>query len=209
MHFKKYKNQAVLSNRKWSETTTGPSHKVSSCFVSIRLLHSVSSDDEVVLHYTYGELPSVIKRIPWLTDSNKLIQAICFDPTATWLLVVSIDGSLYIIPALSLADKKQKIDCKWSLNDLTHFPKHSQTPDSKPTCVVWWQTLDSNQNALVGYESGAIALVSLTDGRCLGCCAISEAVTRLSLCQDNTLDSVSLLVLFKTICVVVYFLCFW
>jgi hypothetical protein len=188
---------------------------------------SVSSDDEVVLHYTYGELPSVIKRIPWLTDSNKLIQAICFDPTATWLLVVcestcttpknqanpfiftAIDGSLYIIPALSLADKKQKIDCKWSLNDLTHFPKHSQTPDSKPTCVVWWQTLDSNQNALVGYESGAIALVSLTDGRCLGCCAISEAVTRLSLCQDNTLDSVSLLVLFKTICVVVYFLCFW
>jgi hypothetical protein len=88
MHFKKYKNQAVLSNREWSETTTGPSHKVSSCFVSIRLLHSVSSDDEVVLHYTYGELPSVIKRIPWLTDSNKLIQAICFDPTATWLLVV-------------------------------------------------------------------------------------------------------------------------
>jgi hypothetical protein len=60
--------------------------------------------------------------------------------------------------------------------------------------VVWWQTLDSNQNALVGYESGAIALVSLTDGRCLGCCAISEAVTRLSLCQDNTLDSVSLLI---------------
>jgi hypothetical protein len=53
-----------------------------------QLLALVTSDDEVVLHYTYGELPSVIKRIPWLTDSNKLIQAICFDPTATWLLVV-------------------------------------------------------------------------------------------------------------------------
>lgn len=168
-----------------------------------------------MLHYTYGELPPVVKRVPWLTDSSKVIQAICFDPTATWLLVVckfhnnhktidhsitfltAIDGSLYIIPALSLTDKKQRIDCKWSLNDLTHFPKHSQTPDSKPTCIVWWQTLDCNQNALVGYESGAIALVSLTDGRCLGCCAISEAVTRLSLCQDNTLDSVSLLVVFQ------------
>nr|XP_015840194.1 PREDICTED: uncharacterized protein LOC103312885 [Tribolium castaneum] len=159
-----------------------------------QLLALITSDNDVVLHYTYGELSPVIKRVPWLSDSNKVIQAICFDPTATWLLVVSIDGSLYIIPALSLTDKKQKIDCKWSLNDVTHFPKHSQTPDSKPTCVVWWQTLDCNQNALVGYESGAIALISLTDGRCLGCCAISEAVTRLSLCQDNTLDSVSLLI---------------
>lgn len=101
---------------------------------------------------------------------------------------------MYIIPALSLTDRKQKIDCKWSLTDLTHFPKHSQTPDSKPTALVWWQTLESNQNALVGYENGAIALISLTDGRCLGCCAIPETITSLALCQDNTLDSVSLLV---------------
>lgn len=101
---------------------------------------------------------------------------------------------MYIIPALSLVDKRQKVDCKWSLNDVTHFPKHTQIPESKPTCLVWWQTLDCNQNALVGYENGDIALVSLTDGRCLGCCSIPEPVSRLYLCQDNTLETVSLLV---------------
>lgn len=48
----------------------------------------ISSDGDVVLHYTYGELTPVIKRIPWLNDCRKTIEAICFDPTATWLLAV-------------------------------------------------------------------------------------------------------------------------
>lgn len=91
-------------------------------------------------------------------------------------------------------DKKQKIDCKWSLNDVTHFHKHNLTPNVLPTSIVWWQTLDSNQNALVGYENGAIVLISLTDGRYLGCCTITESVKQLCLCQDNSLDTVSLLV---------------
>lgn len=153
----------------------------------------------------------MVKRIPWFSDKYKNIQAVCFDPSASWLLVVcksnptksqlqlishisAIDGSLYIIPALSLVDKKQKIDCKWSLSDVTHFPKHSQTPNVKPTCVVWWQTLDCNQNALVGFENGAIVVISLTDGRCLGSCTISEAVSELTLYQENGSDIVSLLV---------------
>lgn len=46
------------------------------------------SDGDVVLYYTYGDLTPVLKRIPWFNDSRKVIQAICFDPTATWLLVV-------------------------------------------------------------------------------------------------------------------------
>lgn len=46
------------------------------------------SDGDIVLHYTYGELTPVLKRVPWFTDNHKLIQAICFDPSATWLLVV-------------------------------------------------------------------------------------------------------------------------
>lgn len=101
---------------------------------------------------------------------------------------------MYIIPALSLVDKRQVIDCKWSTNDLTYFPKPNQAPDGKPTSLVWWQTLDSNQNALVGYETGAIALISLTDGRFLGSCSISEPVKELYLCQDKEIKAASLLV---------------
>lgn len=77
---------------------------------------------------------------------------------------------------------------------MTQFPKHQLTPIAKPTCVVWWQTLDCNQNALISYESGELALISLTDGRCLGNTAISESIVGMVLCQDNSLDIVCLLV---------------
>lgn len=109
-------------------------------------------------------------------------------------LFTALDSTVFIVPALALVDNSQKIDCKWAINDLTQFPKHQLTPTAKPTSIVWWQTLDCNQNALVGYESGEIALISLTDGRCLGNTAITESVTDLVLCQDNGSDTVFLLV---------------
>ncbi|KAF5306974.1 hypothetical protein FQR65_LT07196 [Abscondita terminalis] len=159
-----------------------------------QLLALVTEDGDIILHYIYGELPAVIKHLPWFNDSCKKIQAICFDPTSTWLLAVGLDSSLWIIPALSLVDKRQRIDCKWSVTDLTHFTKPQQTSDSKPLCIVWWQTLDCNQNALIGYEDGTIVLICLTDGRCLATCKISDSITKLYLCQDNSLDCVSLLI---------------
>lgn len=88
------------------------------------------------------------------------------------------------------------------MSDLTHFPKHQHTPSSKPSAVLWWQTLDCNQNAMVGYETGEIALISLTDGRCLGTCSVRQSVQSLALCYDNKPDIVSLLVR------CVFFLCF-
>lgn len=108
-----------------------------------------------------------------------------------------MDSTVFIIPALALVDKTQKIDCKWAINDLTQFPKHQQTPTAKPTFVIWWQTIDCNQNALVSYDSGEIALISLTDGRCVGNTAINESVVEMVMCQDNSMDIVCLLVSLK------------
>ncbi|XP_057652123.1 uncharacterized protein LOC130891409 isoform X2 [Diorhabda carinulata] len=159
-----------------------------------QILALLTSEGDIVLYYIYGELAPVLRRIPWFNDTFKQIEAICFDPSATWLLVVSLDCSFYIIPALGLVDKKQKIDCKWSLNDLTYFPRPVQIPDSKPTSVIWWQTLDWNQNALVGFENGTIVLISLTDGRCLGSCNISEAVEALNICHENNSETICLLI---------------
>ncbi|KAF7273866.1 hypothetical protein GWI33_013444 [Rhynchophorus ferrugineus] len=163
-----------------------------------QILALVTTTNEIVLYYCYGELPPVLKRIPWIGDSSKDIQAICFDSTATWLLIVCLDSSLYIIPALYIVDKKQKIDCKWSLSDITHFPKISPLPNFLPTCCIWWQTLECNQNALVGFDCGNIVLVSLTDGRVLGGCTIPEPVKKLHLCLDNIKEVVSLLVTGET-----------
>ncbi|XP_030764189.1 uncharacterized protein LOC115888568 isoform X2 [Sitophilus oryzae] len=159
-----------------------------------QILALITKENEIILYYCYGELPPVLKRIPWIGDSSKNIQAVCFDSTATWLLIVCLDSSVYIIPALHIVDKKQKIDCKWSLSDITHFPKISLLPNALPTSCAWWQTLECNQNALVGFDSGNILLVSLTDGRVLGGCSIPEAVTTLQICLDNVKEIISLLV---------------
>lgn len=102
--------------------------------------------------------------------------------------------SLYILSALNIVDNKQKIDCKWSLNDVTCFARHEKTPNSKPTCVIWWQTLDCNQNAIIGHEDGNVSFISLTDGQNLGVCTITEPVAYLNICQDYNLDNITLLV---------------
>ncbi|XP_044753583.1 uncharacterized protein LOC123312995 [Coccinella septempunctata] len=159
-----------------------------------QLLALVTRNRDVILHYSYGEFPIVLKRIQWFVTNNKNIQALCFDPTATWLLIICSDSSLHIVPFLSLVDRKQKVDCKWSISDLTHFFKPPQSPDCKPTSLVWWQTLDSNQNALVGYENGVIVLISLTDGRLISTCTVNETITELNLRHDNNLDACFLLI---------------
>lgn len=159
-----------------------------------QLLALVTQDGDLVLHYNFGGVPPILKHIPWYTDSEKVIQNICFDPSATWLLVTTTDVSLYIIPALNIVDPKQKIDCKWSLSDATFFPRHDKTPNVKPLCIIWWQTLDSNQNAIIGHDDGSISFVSLTDGQNIGLCNIASPVQSLNICQDNHLDSVTLLI---------------
>ncbi|KAH1017237.1 hypothetical protein HUJ05_007910 [Dendroctonus ponderosae] len=161
------------------------------------ILALITCDNEIVLYYSYGDLSPVVKIIPWFSDSSKSIQATCLDPTATWLLITCLDSSLYIVPALHIVDKKQKIDCKWSLTDVTAFPKTSNLPNL-PTCCVWWQTLESNQNALIGFDTGQILVVSLTDGRVLGGCHVTEPVVKLYISVDNVKDIVSLLISCKS-----------
>lgn len=115
--------------------------------------------------------------------------------TVFWYFYLATDVSLYIIPALNIVDHKQKIDCKWSLSDVTFFARHEKTPNIKPTCIIWWQTLDCNQNAILGHEDGTISFVSLTDGQNIGACNVSSPVKHLHICQDNNLDAVTLLVI--------------
>lgn len=69
-----------------------------------------------------GNKQSVIKRIPWYRAPNRAIAALCFDPTGSWLLTATVDGSLYIIPALALLDDEHTIDHKWSIEDATQLP---------------------------------------------------------------------------------------
>lgn len=63
----------------------------------------------------------IIKRIPWFHESHRAITAFCFDPTGSWLLTASVDGTLFIVPSLILMDDRHVTNDKWSINDITRI----------------------------------------------------------------------------------------
>jgi hypothetical protein len=116
------------------------------------------------------------------------------------------DGSIFIIPALSLVDPNAVLDHRWSSTDLTSFPSpllHANPSNSgitniqrsHPTSVVWWQSLlECHHVAIMGTDCGDIIFVSLTTGLQVGITFVQATVEMLHICQDNSLDSVFLLV---------------
>lgn len=74
----------------WCKNTTSYCYRVSFTKIMLEIyIHTYFfRDSAIVLHYTYGAFVPLLKQIPWFTDTCKSIEAICFDPSATWLLVV-------------------------------------------------------------------------------------------------------------------------
>lgn len=117
------------------------------------------------------------------------------------------DGSIFIVPALSLVDPNAVLDHRWSTSDLTTFPSpllqsNSSSnssvpliPRSRPTSIVWWQSLlECHHVAIMGTESGDLIFISLTTGLQVGITFVRATVSMLHICQDNSLDSIFLLV---------------
>lgn len=88
---------------------------------------------EIFLYYKKDSISTpIIKRIPWFQGSHKQISALCFHSLGSWLLCASIDGSVYIIPALCLIEENCDLDKRWTSNDITSFPSiSSQSSHSK------------------------------------------------------------------------------
>lgn len=69
-------------------------------------------------------------------------------------------------------------------------------PCPYPTSVVWWQTLNSKQSAIIGYSDGSICMVRLEpDCPLIANTSISRgAVIKMVICKDSTMNNVSLMV---------------
>lgn len=93
----------------------------------------MTGNAEIFLYYKKDSVPTaVIKRIPWFQGSHKQISALCFNFMGSWLLSTSVDGSVYIIPALYFVDENCEKDRRWTSDDITSFPPiSSQSSHSK------------------------------------------------------------------------------
>lgn len=82
-----------------------------------------TSNSDIILYLKKQfSSPPVIKRIPWFQGSHKQIATFCFDPYGIWLLCITLDSSLYIVPALALINEENYIiDKKWKTDDVTYI----------------------------------------------------------------------------------------
>ncbi len=56
--------------------------------------------DEILLRYSIAGKAPLVKQLSWIP--GKTIIAMCFDPTVTWLLVLTHEPDIYLVPAFSI-----------------------------------------------------------------------------------------------------------
>lgn len=152
---------------------------------------------EIFLYYKKNSTSiAIIRRIPWFQGSHKQISALCFHSMGSWLLSTSVDGSVYIIPALCFVDENCEKDKRWTSDDITSFPSiSSQSSHSKPTAIVWWQsTLIPAEIGIIGTEYGEIIFINLETGHQTNVTQIKGNIISLHICRDQSNDIVSLLI---------------
>ncbi|XP_059060300.1 uncharacterized protein LOC131853429 [Achroia grisella] len=118
------------------------------------------------------------------------IHSMCFEPSGTWLLLLS-DHNVLLIPFLPIFVPENTFDCKWSLSGLSVFPFDS---NPKPSSVVWWLTKESQNIIIVGSKSGAIRFYSLESQETIAECKVSSEIIDLQMCFDDSLDLLALLI---------------
>lgn len=98
-----------------------------------------------------------------------------------------------IVENNNLNDVEQQSDTDTTVN---HESEKNANPCPFPTSVVWWQTLNLKQSAIIGYSDGSICMVKLEpDCPLIANTSISRgAVVKMVICKDSTMNNVSLMV---------------
>ncbi|OAD60135.1 X-linked retinitis pigmentosa GTPase regulator like protein [Eufriesea mexicana] len=173
-------------------------HHSAQCEYGKKLFLALTTGNAEIFLYYKKDLVSaaIIKRIPWFQGSHKQISALCFHFMGSWLLSTSVDGSVYIIPALCFVDENCEKDKRWTTDDITSFPSiSSQSSHSKPTAIVWWQsTIVPAEIGIIGTEYGEIIFINLESGHQTNVTQIVGNIVSLHICRDQSNDIVSLLI---------------
>lgn len=81
-----------------------------------------TNNAEIIFYFKRKSCLPVVKKIPWFQGSHKQIAAFCFDSSGAWLLCIALDGSSYVLPALTLFDENYVVDKRWKTDDATYIP---------------------------------------------------------------------------------------
>lgn len=102
----------------------------------------VTLKESIILRYVTETADVILRRVDWFQQNEKIIQDVAFDPSSTWLLVLCLDNTLHIVPALGICDKSLSYKCIFTPNDITSFivpfigPHECPNPQKCPNHVT-------------------------------------------------------------------------
>ncbi|KAL5013415.1 hypothetical protein ScPMuIL_007685 [Solemya velum] len=158
------------------------------------LLALLCSNGYIVLRHSNGGKQPVVRELPWPRD--RPVSCLCFDPTVTWLLVVTHDASVFIVPVLHLMDPKAKINQLWDMEDVTAIP--FKTIKGNPSAVSWWHSLDGQQLGIIATMAGEVFFLDLLKKKVVAQSVVEDHVVNLELVEDDQLVTAYLLITGKT-----------
>ncbi|XP_015916558.2 uncharacterized protein [Parasteatoda tepidariorum] len=153
----------------------------------------VCSNGYILFRYVCNKWDSpLMRQLCWFNNPGKVIKALCFDPSGLWLLIVTQDASLYILPAFSFFNPDTKISANWKVDNLTEIKLPGKRASF--TSVQWWQTHAGEHIAIIGSELGEISFVNLVNKKEVGGTYITIGISALDILYDESHDTTYLLI---------------
>lgn len=162
-----------------------------------QILALVCSNGHLVLYLRHmRDLRPRLWSLPWSTP-RKLhhhgdIVALCMDPPATTLVLVTANGALHTWDISPFLDEGTPDDKRSVVDDTRAI--HLFGDRGTPTCVCWWQTLKGVPVAVVGTELGEVCFIDLVGRRQVASTAIGQAVVDVQVVMSTVRSITHLLV---------------
>lgn len=112
LHLKTLINNVEIKLATATDVTNGSKNQI---------LCIVTTKDQIIFRYVTETAEVFIKKLGWFHQNEKVIQDVAFDPSSTWLLVLCLDNTLHIVPAMGICDKSIPFKCIFTPNEITSF----------------------------------------------------------------------------------------
>ena len=138
-----------------------------------------------------------LREISWFSSESLAPQAIAFNPLGDYALVLTSGFQLLVISILRLVPenrvfgKQESSGLGWEKEVLTRvFPGPGEEAWGPPTSLLWWETSDFLQLALVGTHAGFLVVINLVSQTLVGSCKVSGPILQLEVVVDSAMDCV-------------------
>ncbi|KAG8181594.1 hypothetical protein JTE90_013556 [Oedothorax gibbosus] len=156
------------------------------------ILALVCDNGYVVFRHISTNLKApVVRQLCWFNNKEKEIKTLCFDSSGTWLLTITQDATLYIIPTFSVTKVENKSG-HWKTDNVTEIKLSGQR--ALTTSIQWWQTHEHEHIAIIGSELGEISFINLVNKKEVGGTYITSGISALDILYDESHDTTYLLI---------------